>query len=52
MLVMERGRVVEYNHPFVLLQNEQGTFYKMVKECGRPMSDQLEAIARDHYYYK
>ncbi|XP_044751806.1 ATP-binding cassette subfamily C member 4-like [Coccinella septempunctata] len=49
VLVMDSGTVVEYDHPFILLQNPDGIFYKMVAETGRAMSEQLKRIAKQSY---
>lgn len=49
VLVMDSGTVVEYDHPFILLQNPDSVFHKMVAETGRVMSDQLKKIAKQSY---
>lgn len=48
VLVMDAGRVVEYESPYNLLTEENGPqiFCKMVKEMGRSTFDSLLAIAK------
>ncbi|XP_045472553.1 ATP-binding cassette subfamily C member 4-like isoform X2 [Harmonia axyridis] len=49
VLVMDSGTVVEFDHPYVLLQNPDGIFYRMVAETGRSMSEQLRKVAKQSY---
>ncbi|XP_075236428.1 ATP-binding cassette sub-family C member 4-like [Lycorma delicatula] len=49
VLVMEAGEAVEFDHPHKLLQNENGYFYKLVKETGPAVSEQLGEIAKMGY---
>ncbi|KAJ3654233.1 hypothetical protein Zmor_013432 [Zophobas morio] len=49
VLVMNAGRMVEFNHPHVLLQEEDGYFSKMVAETGPAMALQLKQIAEEFY---
>lgn len=49
VLVMESGRVVEFDRPHNLLQNSNGVFYKMVAEAGRAESDALRKVAREAF---
>ncbi|XP_061827424.1 ATP-binding cassette sub-family C member 4-like isoform X3 [Nerophis lumbriciformis] len=35
ILVLDAGKVQEYDEPYVLLQNEDGLFYQMVQQTGR-----------------
>ena len=46
---MNAGRMVEFNHPHVLLQEEDGYFSKMVAETGPAMALQLKQIAEEFY---
>lgn len=45
VLVMDYGQAVEFDHPHVLLKNEQGHFTSMVKETGKVMFEQLKKVA-------
>ncbi|KAL7292206.1 hypothetical protein TKK_0014159 [Trichogramma kaykai] len=49
VLVMDQGRLVEFDHPHKLLQNQDGYFTSLVKECGRGMYEQLCDVARVAY---
>lgn len=49
MLVMDAGNVAEFDHPFVLLQNIQGTFYKMVAQTGATTMAALIGVAAKSY---
>nr|CAD7200060.1 unnamed protein product [Timema douglasi] len=46
VLVMDAGTMVEFGHPYLLLQNSEGYFYKMVEETGNLMAEQLHQIAK------
>lgn len=45
VLVMEQGRVVEFDHPHALLGDDNGYFSKMVDETGKEMSRLLRSLA-------
>ncbi|KAI4458499.1 atp-binding cassette sub-family c [Holotrichia oblita] len=45
IIVMAAGRIVEFDHPYALLQNTDGFLYKMVQETGPTMTKQLIDIA-------
>ncbi|XP_043286728.1 probable multidrug resistance-associated protein lethal(2)03659 [Venturia canescens] len=50
ILVMDAGSVVEFDHPHVLLQNdESGFLYSMVNETGKLMAEALIRIAKENY---
>ncbi|KAF5287553.1 hypothetical protein FQA39_LY15882 [Lamprigera yunnana] len=49
VLVMDTGRIVEFDHPHVLLQNENGVFYGMVEQTGSAMAETLTKVASDSY---
>lgn len=49
VLVMEAGTMVEFDHPYILLQNKKGKFFKMVQETGKAMAEQLHKIAEEVY---
>ncbi|XP_043486922.1 ATP-binding cassette sub-family C member 4-like isoform X1 [Polistes fuscatus] len=52
VLVMDKGRMAEYDHPHILLQNKYSQFTSLVKETGRAMSDQLIKMAKQSYINK
>lgn len=45
VLVMSRGEMAEYDHPHLLLQNNDGHLTKMVQQTGPTMADRLRKIA-------
>lgn len=47
VLVMDHGQVVEYDHPHLLLQIENGHFTSMLEEMGKSMADQLRNVAKE-----
>ncbi|XP_015437296.1 PREDICTED: probable multidrug resistance-associated protein lethal(2)03659 [Dufourea novaeangliae] len=52
VLVMDKGRMAEYEHPHILLQNGYSHFTSLVKETDRAMYDQLVKIAKQSYIAK
>lgn len=46
VMVMDAGKIVEFDHPYSLLKNENGYFSKMVAEAN---SMQLKSIAENSY---
>ncbi|XP_063913119.1 probable multidrug resistance-associated protein lethal(2)03659 [Zophobas morio] len=48
VLVMDNGRAVEFDHPYILLQ-KKGAFYDLVMETGRKMGDSLIEVAEKNY---
>ncbi|XP_043284228.1 ATP-binding cassette subfamily C member 4-like isoform X2 [Venturia canescens] len=52
VLLMDRGRLREYDHPHILLQNPQSQFSSMVRETGRAMTEQLMRVAKQAYVAK
>ncbi|XP_021915794.1 multidrug resistance-associated protein 4-like isoform X2 [Zootermopsis nevadensis] len=49
VLVMDSGTMVEYDHPYALLQRNNGYFFKLVEETGPTMADQLLRVAEEAY---
>lgn len=47
ILVMDAGKMVEFDHPYALLQNKQGYFYSMLQQTGKNMIDSLTKIAEN-----
>ncbi|KAJ8983675.1 hypothetical protein NQ317_003463 [Molorchus minor] len=50
VLVMDAGKAVEFDHPYKLLQNLDGVFYRLVLQTGKTMMETLTAIAKENYY--
>lgn len=50
ILVMSFGSIVEFDHPYTLLQYENGYFRNLVQELGPSTSNQLTNIARQAFY--
>lgn len=49
VLVMDAGTLKEFDHPYKLLQNENGIFYGMVQQLGKGNADTLFLIAEQSY---
>nr|XP_018899809.1 PREDICTED: probable multidrug resistance-associated protein lethal(2)03659 [Bemisia tabaci] len=49
VLVMDGGTMVEFDHPWLLLQNKESFFYKMVEKTGKNSSQMLMSIAAKNY---
>ncbi|XP_015117545.1 multidrug resistance-associated protein 4 [Diachasma alloeum] len=49
IIVMDNGRIVEFDHPYVLLKNRHGKFSSFVKKTGHAMSDNLVKIAKQSF---
>ncbi|KAF5303188.1 hypothetical protein FQA39_LY10101 [Lamprigera yunnana] len=49
IMVMDFGNVVEFDHPFVLLQNSNGKFHSMVQATGNGNANSLYSIAEINY---
>lgn len=47
VLVMDHGEMLEFDHPYILLQNEKGHFSSMVQETGKLMAEQLKQCAKE-----
>ena len=46
VLVLDAGRIIEFDEPYTLLQNEQGLFASMVRMTGKSMANNLKEMAR------
>lgn len=51
VLVMDDGRVVEYDHPYLLLQNNDSYLFKMVEQTGNAMMQHLTTMAEQVNYF-
>ncbi|XP_077987994.1 ATP-binding cassette sub-family C member 4-like isoform X1 [Glandiceps talaboti] len=49
ILVLDEGRVVEFDEPHLLLQNPDGHLYKFVQQMGERDANNLHSIAFDTY---
>ncbi|XP_070149239.1 ATP-binding cassette sub-family C member 4 [Polyergus mexicanus] len=49
VLVMDHGQMLEFDHPYILLQNEKSHFSAMVQETGKLMTEQLKQCAKKAY---
>lgn len=45
MLVLDKGRIVEYDRPHTLLQDENSMFYALCKATGRKEFTELRRMA-------
>lgn len=48
ILVMEDGRVVEFEHPTKLIENKDGYFYSLVNQSGPNSVARLKTMLREH----
>jgi ABC-type proline/glycine betaine transport system ATPase subunit len=49
VLVLDAGRVIEFDEPHLLLQNENGLFASMVQMTGKGMANTLKEMAQIAY---
>ncbi|XP_066522703.1 multidrug resistance-associated protein 4 isoform X2 [Hoplias malabaricus] len=49
ILVLDAGRIHDYDEPHVLLQNQDGIFYKMVQQTGKAEAASLKQLAKQAY---
>ncbi|CAK6954010.1 ATP-binding cassette sub-family C member 4-like [Scomber scombrus] len=52
ILVLDAGRIQEYDEPYVLLQNQDGLFYQMVQQTGKAEAASLLHTAEQVYMNK
>ncbi|KAM6934339.1 ATP-binding cassette sub-family C member 4-like [Xenentodon cancila] len=52
ILVLDAGRIQEYDEPYVLLQNRDGLFYQMVQQTGRAEAASLLHAAKQVHMNK
>lgn len=52
VLIMEAGTVMEFDHPYNLLQNSNGYFSKLVSQTGHGGAQRLYDIAEKSYMKK
>ncbi|XP_063925011.1 ATP-binding cassette sub-family C member 4-like isoform X1 [Zophobas morio] len=49
ILVLDDGSIVEFDHPFLLLQNTEGFFYEYIKQYGNAVVSEFKASAEYNY---
>ncbi len=49
VLVLDAGKIVEFDKPYILLQNNNGLFFKLVKQTGISMATELFKAAKDAF---
>lgn len=49
ILVLDAGRVVEFDPPFTLLQRKESYFLQLVSKTGKSMSQELRSLAEEHH---
>ena len=49
VLVLDAGRLIEFDEPHLLLQNENGLFASMVRMTGKGMAQNLKEMAKIAY---
>ncbi|XP_023210557.1 multidrug resistance-associated protein 4-like [Centruroides sculpturatus] len=52
IMVMDTGIIREFDSPYSLLKNVNGTFYNLVKNTGITSMNELYRIAKNKYYMK
>ncbi|XP_049671757.1 ATP-binding cassette sub-family C member 4 isoform X2 [Accipiter gentilis] len=52
IMVLDEGRLKEYGEPYILLQEQDGLFYKMVQQVGKTEAASLIETAKRVYFSK
>ncbi|XP_023220551.1 multidrug resistance-associated protein 4-like [Centruroides sculpturatus] len=52
VLVLDTGKLQEFDTPYALLTNVNGTFYNLVKNTGITSMNELYKVAKNKYYFK
>ena len=50
VMVLDSGRIQEFDRPYLLLQNTNGMFYKLVQQTGPEMSTHLMSLAKQAFH--
>ncbi|XP_046746883.1 ATP-binding cassette subfamily C member 4-like isoform X1 [Diprion similis] len=51
VLVMDGGRIAEFDHPYLLLKNRYGNFSQMLRQTGKSTAEKLSEIAESAYRF-
>ncbi|XP_063281818.1 ATP-binding cassette sub-family C member 4 [Pelobates fuscus] len=52
IMVLDSGRVKEYDEPYILLENKESLFYRMVQQVGKAEAAALTQVAKEIYLNK
>ncbi|XP_053167888.1 ATP-binding cassette sub-family C member 4 isoform X2 [Hemicordylus capensis] len=52
IMLLDSGRLKEYDEPYILLQEEESLFYKMVQQVGKAEAASLMETAKQVYFRK
>jgi ATP-binding cassette subfamily C (CFTR/MRP) protein 4 len=52
ILIMDAGKVIEFDHPYNLLKNSNGFFYEYIHKGGKNMAEKLMSMAEKNYLQK
>ena len=50
--VLDAGEIIEFDEPYLLLQNIDGLFRKLVNQTGQQMETKLNLLAKEFYFNK
>ena len=50
--VLDAGEIIEFDEPYLLLQNADGLFRKLVNQTGQQMETKLNLLAKESYFNK
>ena len=50
--VLDAGEIIEFDEPYLLLQNIDGLFRKLVNQTGQQMKTKLNLLAKESYFNK
>ncbi|XP_062831587.1 ATP-binding cassette sub-family C member 4 [Anolis carolinensis] len=52
IMVLDSGRLKEYDEPYILLQEKESLFYKMVQQLGKAEAESIKETAKQVYFKK
>ena len=50
--VLQEGKIVEFDEPYILLQDESSLLFKMIEQTGKEESEHLLTIAQEAYFIR